>query len=124
MNKLARQTTTPALYKVRAVNPSVTKTSAKTSSPPGRRPSLKKLLGQGSQVLDRLAKKDPHYGQDGRQCWELMEVAWNSASRADRKTALTCLQIKLQQWTAEDAEVAADGGIQKFRKTLHLALDH
>lgn len=120
MNSLQRQPTTlaergqQAIYRMRTVNP----------RPPGRKASFKTLLGLGSQVLDRLGRQDPHYVQDGLRCWTMMEAAWNSPSRADRRTALTCLQVKLQQWTAEDANVAGDADVQQFRKVLHLALDH
>lgn len=97
--------------------------SSSTKSRRGRGPSFKKLLAQGSVILDRLSV-DPYYAQTSKDCWNRMEVAFHSISRADRRTALTCLQLLLAEWTAADAKVASDQGIQRFRKTLHLALDH
>lgn len=43
---------------------------------------------------------------------------------ADAKTALTQVQQLLETLTAEDADVADDLQLQKFRKQLHLLLDH
>ena len=104
---------------VRMVNP---------GSSPFRRRSQKsnfrRLLIEGSQVLDRLSAEDPYARQDGKECWTQMEVAFDSGSAADQRTALTCLQLKLWEWTAEDADVAGDVFVQKFRKALHSALDH
>lgn len=102
---------------VRMVNPSPFRRRNQTSN-------FRRLLIEGSQILDRLSAEDSYIRQDGKECWHKMEVAFDSGVTADQRTALTCLQLKLWEWTADDADVAGDAFVQKFRKTLHSALDH
>lgn len=107
---------------VRAVNP------GPPAGRPRRRTGLKRMVGLGSQVLDRL-RNEPRLADDAAfqeqllGLWGDLEVAWNS-TRADRRTALTRLQTALRDWTSEDAAIAEDVGVQRYRKQLHLALDH
>lgn len=98
---------------------------------PGRRlrkPSLKRMLTLGSQVLDRL-HKSPEFAGDAemkaqiQEIWETLGVA-KRGSRGDRRVALTRLQAKLREWTQQDAHVADDVAVQRYRRQLHLVLDH
>lgn len=100
------------------------RTKAKALGTPGRKTSLKTMLGLGSQLLDRLRMADDHYQEAAKETWQRMQVAWNSGRRGDQRTALTGLQSDLARWTAEDANVAEDGAVQNYRKKLHLVLDH
>jgi len=116
----------PRVMKVRAVNPEPPR--LRPGGRPRRRTGLKRMVGLGSQVLDRLLR-DPRHANDPQlsariqTAWDDLAVAWNS-TRADRRVALTRLQEELRAWTAEDADIAQDRAIQHYRKQLHLTLDH
>jgi len=119
--KMQRQPNHGALqgrsHNVRAINPR-----------PRRRPSLKRMIGLGSQVLDRLLNnpalvQDPEMHEEVLGIWNTLEVAWTSTT-ADRRVALTRLQNHLRDWTADDAWVADDKAVQRYRRKLHEALDH
>lgn len=105
-------------HQVRAVNP----------GPKPRKASLKRMVGLGSQVLDRLLQ-NPQLAEDEAvreqimDAWRALEVAWTS-TQADRRVALTRLQESLRQWTSEEAIIADDDAIQRYRRKLHLVLDH
>lgn len=105
-------------HQVRAVNPGLAP----------RKPSLKRMVGLGSQVLDRMLQM-PELGDDAEMraeimdVWKALEVAWTS-TQGDRRVALTRLQEDLRQWTSAEAYVADDNAIQRYRRKLHLVLDH
>lgn len=83
-------------------------------------------LQAGQRCLEYLIKRVPACAADERcrRAYEVLSVAFDQGSLADARTALTQLQTHLRELTEEDADVAADLELQRFRKQLHLILDH
>ncbi len=79
----------------------------------------------GLELVQRLARGNAACAQD-KDCQEVVVVLQiaGRGTPADKRTALTRLQRLLGNLTAGDSDVAHDSGVQKFRRHLHLALDH
>jgi hypothetical protein len=93
-----------------------------------RQPSLKRMIGLGSVILHSM-KVHPGLAEDASmqdeimQAWRALEVGWKS-TRGDQRVVLTQFQETLRAWTAEDAYVADDLAVQRYRQKLHQVLDH
>jgi hypothetical protein len=82
------------------------------------------MVALGSHILNRLLPDaDQALQAEIREQWDTLAIAWPSTT-ADRRVALTRLQAALASWTAEDAHVADDAWVQRYRRQLHLVLDH
>jgi len=85
-----------------------------------------KTLQAGQRCLEYLTASIPACAGDERckQAYEVLRIAFEQGTLADARTALTQLQTHLRELTEEDSDVAADLELQRFRKQLHLILDH
>lgn len=79
----------------------------------------------GRSLVERLISTNVACARD-KDCTEVLTVLKISGqgTPADKRTALTRLQRLLENLTAADSDVAGDLEVQKFRRSLHLALDH
>jgi hypothetical protein len=80
----------------------------------------------GYRAISHLRDKIPACSLDPRceQVQEVLKIANDQGTPADHRTALTQLQTLLRELTEEDSDVSADDEVQRFRKRLHLLLDH
>jgi len=80
-------------------------------------------LVPASELMVDLMQANSFCAEDPR-CVKAHEALALAQTDADARTALTQLQVLLQNLTAEDADIAADERIQVFRRGLHVLLDH
>jgi hypothetical protein len=86
------------------------------------------MVALGSIALDRILKTPALADDDALRAevlevWQALALAWKT-TRGDQRVALTRLQELLRAVTAEDAFVADDLPVQRYRRQLHQALDH